>query len=274
MAVIASLPRDPNETVQNLRRERLYHAALLKSADGHKEFTTDLQTLMESGVSCEDIIKRLEVLYLPYVEDQRLEVVTKLSEFSKNPTESKKTLLMRFDCILNDAKRLEYNVSEETKMLTLLRTLTPHEKEVALTQILAISSTTPSDTRMNYTSIRRAVEILSTLEGLTKPATSASERLEGVMTVVTSVPPRSWKPKVLCPKCGRRPHFGDRLCPALDRKCLHCGTIGHFAAVCPSKRKEQPAMVATQLIDAHTPTRIHTSTSSHGNGADVLTSTF
>eukprot|EP00919_Chromeraceae_sp_WS-2016_P044348 GHVR01105802.1.p1 GENE.GHVR01105802.1~~GHVR01105802.1.p1 ORF type:complete len:156 (+),score=21.06 GHVR01105802.1:520-987(+) len=155
-------------------------------------------------------------------------------------------------------------------MLTLLRTLTPHEKEVALTQILAVSSSTPSNTRMNYTSVRKALEILSTLEGLT----SAYERLDGAMTAVTRVPPRTGKPKVLCPKCGRRPHLGDRLCPALDRTCLHCGTIGHFAAVCPSKRKEQPAMVATQVIDAHTPPCIHNRTSPHGNGAHVLTSTF
>eukprot|EP00919_Chromeraceae_sp_WS-2016_P057772 GHVR01136923.1.p1 GENE.GHVR01136923.1~~GHVR01136923.1.p1 ORF type:complete len:155 (-),score=16.91 GHVR01136923.1:424-888(-) len=89
MGVNAYLPKpvkiesQENEHKEDPKRIALFNAALLKSAEGNKEYTTDLQTLIEKGIQCEAIIDCLEKLYTPYVEDQRLEVVRQLNNFSR-----------------------------------------------------------------------------------------------------------------------------------------------------------------------------------------------
>ena len=50
----------------------------------------------------------------------------------------------------------------------------------------------------------------------------------------------------ICKTCGREPHQEDELCPAQNRKCLHCNETGHFARspegiiICPANRQPRP----------------------------------
>ncbi|XP_064089177.1 uncharacterized protein LOC135203373 [Macrobrachium nipponense] len=46
-----------------------------------------------------------------------------------------------------------------------------------------------------------------------------------------------------CFRCGKDRHSDMNVCKAKDKKCSHCGKIGHFAVVCRSTGKETPSLL-------------------------------
>ena len=63
------------------------------------------------------------------------------------------------------------------------------------------------------------------------------------------------RPQISCPGCGAPPHSGGRQhCPAFNRVCHKCRTVGHLARVCRSRRQSprppaynNPGAMAVQL---------------------------
>eukprot|EP00919_Chromeraceae_sp_WS-2016_P034622 GHVR01081914.1.p1 GENE.GHVR01081914.1~~GHVR01081914.1.p1 ORF type:complete len:337 (-),score=37.18 GHVR01081914.1:107-1117(-) len=267
---------------------KIYHAGLLKSAEGCKDFTTDIQTLIESGKKCEEVIKCLENLYMPYIEDQRLEVVRKINNFVRATNETKRSMLMRFDRLLNEATRVSYTVSEQCKLLMLLNALTSNEKELVMMHSFQKSSnepTTEEEERLKYKIIREAVEFLTTIEALSIHK-NKNERLDSAMNVVETK--KKWKKykknaesdnktfldkkKPNCSKCGKWAHADISQCPAINQECRICGKKGHFEKVCRNKvRKEQ----ANNIVQTtHHKTVAKTNTPKVSSAATDLTSSF
>ena len=56
-----------------------------------------------------------------------------------------------------------------------------------------------------------------------------------------------------CNGCGQSGHcFKSSTCPALGKKCSHCGKINHFAKVCLQKRRENKVVRMLQVANATT----------------------
>eukprot|EP00919_Chromeraceae_sp_WS-2016_P042989 GHVR01102788.1.p1 GENE.GHVR01102788.1~~GHVR01102788.1.p1 ORF type:complete len:312 (+),score=19.01 GHVR01102788.1:148-1083(+) len=250
LAVETYIPIDEEHPKQ---RERVFHSALFKCGEHDKDFIADVQTIIESGNSCEGVISCLETLYTPDFEEQRLDVVKKINNFQKTTKEGYKQLLIRFDRLLSEAKRLSYVVTDEMKQITLLNTLTLQERRILYLHSASLSSSESSGIkRMNYTTVRAAIESLALMDGMPDNE-PLEERLEGAMTAV-KVPQKSrkYEGRRTCQKCGRKAHRTDQPCPATDRECNHCSKTGHFATVvCPLK-----------LTPATHP-KTHTSTTPH-----------
>lgn len=51
-----------------------------------------------------------------------------------------------------------------------------------------------------------------------------------------------------CGACGRREHLQGEVCPAVDKRCLCCGAIGHFANSCIKRVKTSAGQKAKQEI--------------------------
>eukprot|EP00919_Chromeraceae_sp_WS-2016_P015315 GHVR01036118.1.p1 GENE.GHVR01036118.1~~GHVR01036118.1.p1 ORF type:complete len:227 (+),score=27.34 GHVR01036118.1:78-758(+) len=149
---------------QASKRADVYNMALLKAAEGDEDFTTDLFTLIESGKKCEKILTDIEKLYLPYLMDQKLTVVKGLKQFSRHPNESLKTMLMRFEKLLNEATRVKYTVDDESKTLALLQALTTHEKTFVFMHTASESET--YEDLHDYTKLKGVLEKLSVVESM------------------------------------------------------------------------------------------------------------
>lgn len=52
-----------------------------------------------------------------------------------------------------------------------------------------------------------------------------------------------------CGTCGRREHPSGEPCPALGKRCLSCGTMGHFASVCSGRVKMDTDSGAKQEVN-------------------------
>eukprot|EP00919_Chromeraceae_sp_WS-2016_P015308 GHVR01036105.1.p1 GENE.GHVR01036105.1~~GHVR01036105.1.p1 ORF type:complete len:329 (+),score=40.91 GHVR01036105.1:53-1039(+) len=234
------------------KKADVYNVALLKAAENDESFITDLLTLIESGKKCEEILREIEKLYLPYLIDQKLNVVKELKQFSRHTNESLKTMLMRFEKLLNEATRVKYEVDDESKTLALVQALTTSEKT-----FLFMHSTTESETYddlHNYNKMKIVLEKLSVVESMGN-STDTKERMDTALNITDKQKKNfsSYENKdKRCPQCGHGFHLDRQRCPALNQQCRNCGKVGHFSRVCrASKQKREQANIMTSLPASH-----------------------
>ena len=117
----------------------------------------------------------------------------------------------------------------------------------------------PDDTSLDDFAIKARAIMASKADqsAITKGAKPAAHRVQ----VVDRPPPQpamqrrrpTPQPAIPggCNKCGNGRHVGGRPCPALQRRCVHCNTMGHYGRCCPARQPGQTPTQAPSATTAH-----------------------